>query len=78
MKNRILKFINPVLFTLFALTLISMVLYKFGPASMRYGEGIGKLHEWSGMLFFFVGILHLFYNWSWVRPNIFGIKKTHK
>jgi len=78
MKNKALKFINPILFILFLVALIAMVLYKFGPEGVRNSEGVGELHEWAGILFFFVGVLHLIYNWGWVRMNIFGKKKAHK
>lgn len=78
MKNTALKFINPILFILLLTTFIAMMLYKFGPESMRGSEDLGVIHTWAGMLFFIVGIIHLIYNWSWVRANILGKRKKHK
>ena len=78
MKNTALKFINPILFILLLATFISMMLYKFGPESMRGSEDLGVIHTWAGTLFFIVGIIHLIYNWAWVRMNILGKRKKHK
>jgi predicted ferric reductase len=77
MKNTALKFINPIMFILFVIALISMLLYRFGPESMRGSELLYTYHSFSGTLFFFVGIIHLIYNWSWVRSN-FLKKKKHR
>ncbi|MDZ4182066.1 MAG: DUF4405 domain-containing protein [Candidatus Cloacimonadaceae bacterium] len=78
MKNSALKFINPVLFTLFIITMVSMLLYRYGPESMRWSETLGNIHQYAGALFFLCGIIHLFFNWGWVRMNIFGIRRTAK
>ncbi len=77
MKNTALKFINPVLALFFLLTMISMVLYKFGPSSWRGSETLGEVHEFAGIIFFIVALIHLYYNWSWVRTNILGKKAKH-
>jgi cytochrome b subunit of formate dehydrogenase len=74
MKNTALKFINPILATLFLLTILFVALYKFGPTAWRGSETLGGLHEFSGALFFFVALIHIYYNWSWIRVNILGKK----
>ncbi|MDD2229961.1 MAG: hypothetical protein PHY48_11170 [Candidatus Cloacimonetes bacterium] len=78
MKNTALKFINPILAFLLLLTVTFVTLYKFGPAVIRYSESLGELHEFAGTLFVFVGLIHIYYNWSWVRTNILGKKGKHK
>jgi len=78
MKNNFLKFINPVLAILFVLTIIAVGLYKYGPAAIRGSEAIGELHEFAGILFFLVALLHIYFNWGWIKTNIFGIKKHKK
>lgn len=76
MKNNALKFINPILALLFVLTIIFVVLYKFGPMAWRGSESLGELHEFCGALFFFVALIHIYFNWAWIRVNILG-KKPH-
>jgi len=78
MKNTALKFINPILFIWLLTTFISMMLYRFGPSAMRGSEDLGTIHTWAGTLFFCLGIIHLYYNWSWVRTNILGKRKKRK
>ncbi|PKN72248.1 MAG: hypothetical protein CVU50_08160 [Candidatus Cloacimonetes bacterium HGW-Cloacimonetes-3] len=78
MKNTILKFINPILAIMFVLTFVFVALYKFGPLAWRGSESLGELHEFSGALFVFVALIHVYYNWSWIRLNIFGKKAKHK
>ncbi|MBW6514119.1 MAG: hypothetical protein K0B87_05125 [Candidatus Syntrophosphaera sp.] len=71
MKNTALKFLNPILLLLFIIAAVAMLIYRLGGGS----ELMGQIHAWAGILFFIVGILHLFYNWSWVRANILKKKK---
>lgn len=71
MKNTALKFLNPILFVLFIIVFVSMLLYRFGGGS----ETMGNIHVFAGWLFFFVGFLHLIYNWGWVRANILKRRK---
>ena len=78
MKNTALKFINPVLALLFTLTLLFVSLYKFGPSALRGSEAMGELHEFFGASFFFVALIHVYYNWGWIKFNIFGIKPKTK
>ncbi|MDP2173402.1 MAG: hypothetical protein Q8M98_03865 [Candidatus Cloacimonadaceae bacterium] len=78
MKNSALKIINPVLFGLFITTLVAMLLYRFGPNAMRGSETLASIHANAGLLFVTGGIIHLLFNWGWVRMNIFGIKKRKK
>lgn len=78
MKTNFLKFINPVLAILFILTILAVGLYKFGPSAIQGSEALGELHEFCGILFFLVALLHLYFNWGWVKANIFGIKKRTK
>jgi len=78
MKNNFLKFINPILALLFLLTMIAMALYRFGPESLQGSESMGQLHAWAGTLFFLVALLHIYFNWGWIKLNIFGIKKKGK
>ena len=75
MKTTALKFINSVLAILLLCTVLGVALYKFGPSVWRGSEALSEFHEVCGMLFFFVGLIHIYYNWHWVKINILGIKK---
>lgn len=74
MKTKALKFINPILFVLFLVALVAMLVYKAGPGH----ETLAEIHEFAGILFFIVGLLHLYYNWGWVRSNILKRNKHKK
>lgn len=78
MKNTALKFINSILALLLVLVVLFVTLYKFGPSAMRGSETLGELHEFAGALFVFVGLIHIYYNWAWIRMNILGKKAKHK
>ncbi len=78
MKNNYLKFLNPILALLFILTLVAVGLYKFGPASLRGSEAMEEFHQFCGIIFFLVALLHVYFNWTWVKTNILGIKKHKK
>lgn len=77
MKNSALKFINPILAILLLLALIFISLYAIGPQGLRGNEIIKEFHAGCGILIFLLGLIHLYLNWSWVRVNIFGIKKQN-
>lgn len=77
MKVTALKFINSVLAILLLCTVTGVFLYKFGPTAWRGSEALAEFHEVCGLLFFCVGLIHLYYNWHWVKLNIFG-KKSKK
>lgn len=74
MKQNALKFINPILALLFIATFVSVMLYNYGPEAWRGSESLGQMHRFSGILFFFIALIHLYFNWGWVKVNIFGIK----
>lgn len=71
MKQSILKFLNPILLIFFIVTVVAMALYRLTGGSETFGE----IHEFAGIMFIIVGILHLFYNWGWVRTNFLKKKK---
>lgn len=75
MKNKALKFINPILFILLLTVFVSMLLYKLGPDHLKYSESMSELHTFAGVLFFIVGIIHIYLNWSWIKSNLIGKSK---
>lgn len=75
MKNKALKIINPILFALLLTVFLSMILYKFGPAHLKYSESMSDLHTYAGAMFFIVGIIHIYLNWFWIKTNLIGRPK---
>ncbi len=71
MKVKALKIINPILLVLFLMTLISMLFYTLGSESYA----MWHIHRWSGIVFFILGLIHLLFNWGWVRANFLKKKK---
>lgn len=74
MNNKILKIINPILFILFMGTVLAVILYKV-PGKLQYSELLGELHMWFGTAFIILALFHVYLNWSWIKLNIFKIKK---
>lgn len=73
-KQILLKFLNIVLLLAFVTVALSMILYRWGPESIRWSESMYEIHETSGMVFFFMVILHFVFNWTWVRNTYFKKK----
>jgi protein-S-isoprenylcysteine O-methyltransferase Ste14 len=72
MKNKSLKFLNPILFVLLLLIVIGLIGYKATDL-----DAWGKVHEICGIMFFILGIVHIYLNWNWVKANLIK-KKNHK
>ncbi len=77
MNNKVLKYLNPLLLVAFLSTVIAMVLYKL-PGALNGSEFIGEMHEISGIVFTVLVLLHVYFNWGWVKIQIFGIKPNKK
>ena len=78
MNNKILKILNPLLFLAFVVTIVAMILYKV-PGRFQYdADGVGKIHEIAGIVFFILALCHIYLNWQWIKSQIFGIKPNKK
>jgi hypothetical protein len=73
-KPVLLKWINLLLFFGFFGTSIGILLYRWGPESLRGSETMYNVHSISGLSFLIIAILHLILNWKWIK-NTF-IKKS--
>ena len=77
-KQKILIVINIVLFIAFLTTIISALLYAFIPSALNGDEIVGKIHENAGIVFAIFAILHISFNWKWIKTQILkkkGVKK---
>ncbi|MCK7504586.1 MAG: DUF4405 domain-containing protein [Desulfobacterales bacterium] len=63
-KNAILKYLNPLLGTLFLLQAGSGLILKLAPTKIA-----GEIHELIGPLFVIVVILHFILNYAWVKST---------
>ena len=71
MKQSALKFVNRILLVLLLGVVIGLAGYK-----ITEGGTWASLHQYAGILFAIVGILHLAYSWGWVRANFLKKKKA--
>lgn len=69
-KQKILVFINSVLFIAFVITIISVFLYKIIPSKLNGNEIIGEFHEIAGLVFAIFVILHIAFNWKWIKTQM--------
>ncbi len=74
-KQSLLKFLNFILLIVFFLVALSMILYRWGSESLQGSETMSEIHETSGTVLFFMVILHLVLNWTWIRSTYFKKRK---
>jgi len=77
-KQKILKIVNMFLFIAFLFTMLSIIIYKIIPSPLQGDETIGMIHGYSGIFFFFIGLIHLVLNWQWVKTQYFNKKGVKK
>jgi hypothetical protein len=71
MKNKTLKFINP----LIGLLVINQMLTAFFRDSLSFHQ-FGTVHGLGGYLLFSLVIVHFVLNWSWIKANYFKRSKV--
>jgi hypothetical protein len=69
----ILKFLNPVLFFVILLQLAGVVAQQF-----FYTDWLLEMHRLVGFSIFALIILHVVFNWTWVKNNFFKSKIKKK
>jgi cytochrome b561 len=74
-KGSWLKIINILLFIAFLGAAVGIILYQFGPESMRGSETVYQIHATSGIAFLILAVVHIVMNWKWIRNNILSGKK---
>ncbi len=74
-KQNLLRFLNIILVIAFFLVAISIILYRWGPESIRWSGGLYEIHETFGLIFIIVALLHLILNWTWIRNTYLSRKK---
>lgn len=70
MKIKLLKIINPILALLFLIMLATLIMFKLSVG----GSFAYEAHETCGLLFFILGLVHIYLNWNWIKANIFRVK----
>jgi hypothetical protein len=66
-KQNLLKWINGLLIIAFLCAAAGVLLYRYGPLAWQGHEILYQIHTISGLLFIFLGLIHLSLNWSWIR-----------
>jgi len=65
-----LVWLNLVLFCSALVQIITGVMLFFNLFTTRL-ELISELHEYNGLLFSGLVLIHLWFNWSWIKANFF-------
>jgi len=60
----VLKILNPILFFAVAIHFAGILLQKFAYATWQ-----STMHVWIGYTIGLLIIIHIFFNWSWVKNN---------
>ncbi|MDI3504276.1 MAG: hypothetical protein PWP64_1212 [Candidatus Cloacimonadota bacterium] len=74
-KNKTLRIIVPLMFIAILINQIAIYLYEIFGKSQN-NETLTEIHAFAGLCFIILAIIHLILNWSWVKSQVFGIKKT--
>jgi hypothetical protein len=69
----ILKVLNPLLFVAVAIQLATVVAQK-----VTYADWLFEMHEIVGYSVFALVVLHLIFNWTWIKNNFFKKAKAKK
>jgi thiosulfate reductase cytochrome b subunit len=70
-KNKLLKIVNPIMFILIVLQIVTAILMEVtGDSTFR------EIHEINGFLLVIFIIVHLSLNWSWIKANFLKSRKS--
>lgn len=71
MKSQtVLKIINPLLFIAVVVQFTGLFIQKFISAEWLY-----EMHEIVGYTIGILIVIHIIYNWAWIKNNIFKMNK---
>jgi hypothetical protein len=70
-KSEVLKILNPILFSLVLLQLISVVCLKL----QAFEEINDYVHVWNAYAIGLTIALHVYFNWSWIKTTYLTAKK---
>nr|MDK2851411.1 hypothetical protein [Candidatus Cloacimonadota bacterium] len=76
-KNKTLRITIPLMFIAILINQIAIYLYEIFGKSQN-NETLTEIHAFAGLCFIILAVIHLILNWSWVKSQIFGIKKSKK
>jgi len=65
-----LKVINPILFVAILIQLLTVAIQ-----AISYTDWVGTVHQVMGFVFFILAILHIIFNWTWIKNNFFKKKQ---
>jgi high-affinity K+ transport system ATPase subunit B len=66
-----LKTVNPVLFVVVVVQLLTVVIQ-----AISYMSWVGTVHQFAGYSFFILVIIHIIFNWAWIKNNFFKKKQN--
>lgn len=72
--STILKILNPLLFIAVALQLAGVIAQK-----IMFADWLFEMHKFVGYSVFALVILHIVFNWNWIKNNFFKkVKKANQ
>lgn len=71
-KVLILRILNPLLFLVVLFQGFTVIAMKFFFSSLPW---VGDVHEVVGYCLFALVLLHIVFNWDWIRSVLFRMKK---
>ncbi len=71
MKQSALKIINPILMIslLIQLIAVGLMVSELAEGNKELGMLIFMAHKFNGMALVVIGLIHLIYNWNWVKAQ---------
>jgi len=66
-KTKLLKMVNPVLFISAVIQIITSILIFSG---LLRSKEVAELHEYNGIVFIVLVLIHIYLNWGWVKSQI--------
>ncbi|MEI6521718.1 MAG: hypothetical protein WCO98_17040 [bacterium] len=74
MKQTALKIINPILMLSFFVQFIAVGILVLGEKGSALNKIAFPLHQLNGQILLVLAVIHLIYNWNWVKAMFKGAK----
>lgn len=65
-KAKLLKIVNPIIFLLFIIQVITSLILFFG-FKIPDIKDVVEIHEYNGLILIVMIIIHVFLNWDWIK-----------
>ena len=73
--QKVLKIVNLLLGLGFIVTVVGIILYRFGSEDISGSLIAYNLHQYGGISFIFLAVIHIYLNRKWLKSVYFSRKK---